>query len=105
MNGKTATRHSTRLAVVLFYLAIQSLDVLTTYIGLRRGAAEANLLPRWLLDNHGEAAMYLFKAVLVLAVLLLVVRLQHHYPNLWTALRVTNVMMVVVVAINLLAVV
>jgi hypothetical protein len=91
--------------IVAIFLALQALDVLTTYLGLRRGASEANLLPRWIMDNHGEFFMYVAKAAVVLGALLLVVALQGRVPRLWRAIQVANVVMLLVVSINLLALV
>lgn len=94
-----------RLYVIVLYLALQTLDVVTTFVGLRRGAMEANFVPRWFLDNLGEATMYAFKVALVLGVLLVVLRVQSQFPHVWLAIRVVNVLMMLVVAINLLAIV
>ena len=94
-------RLADKLYVVGLYLVLQSLDAFTTYVGLRRGAEEANLLPRWLLEHYGELGMFAFKVALVLGILLLVVKLQRRFPVVWLAVRVINVLMLVVIAINL----
>jgi hypothetical protein len=94
----------TKLTIVALFLLLQTLDILTTYAGLRAGAQEANVLPAWLLATHGEAAMYAVKAVLVLAVLGVVLWLDGRL-HLWPALRITNVLMIGVVALNLTALV
>lgn len=103
MNERPLT--ADKALIVGLYLFLQALDILSTFFGLRRGAYEANLLPGWLLQNYGEASMYLFKVLLVLGVLFAVVRLQRAFPHVWVALRLVNVMMLMVLMVNLMAIV
>ncbi|MHB9091695.1 MAG: DUF5658 family protein [Chloroflexota bacterium] len=104
MIAKRSLRAADKALVIALYLVLQGLDVLTTFVGLRRGAYEANLLPGWLIQHYGEASMYLFKVLLVLGVLFVVVCLQRPFPRVWLAVRVVNVMMVLVLAVNLMTI-
>ncbi|MDA8219169.1 MAG: DUF5658 family protein [Dehalococcoidales bacterium] len=96
---------TTRLSIMGLFVLLQSLDILTTYLGLRNGAREINVLPSWLLGNAGEMVMYAFKACLVLLVLTLVLSLEYRFPRIWLALRIVNVLMIFVLGLNLLAIV
>ena len=104
MAGNRTLRPTEKALIVGLYLLLQALDIFSTYLGLRRGAYEANLLPGWLLQHFGEIAMYMFKGILVVGVLFVVVRLQRHFPHVWLAVRLVNVMMVFVLLANLIAI-
>ncbi|MHB1131745.1 MAG: DUF5658 family protein [Chloroflexota bacterium] len=86
---------------MIAFLAIQSADIITTAISLRRGAMEANLLPGWILSHFGEFGMYSFKALVACFVLFTVVRLSGRFRRLWVALRIVNIVMIPVLLINL----
>lgn len=95
-----ALRASGKLSLVIVFLTLQFGDIVTTAISFRRGAVEANALPGWLLHTWGEWGMYAFKALLVLAVLYVIIRLQYRFPRIWLSLRIINVIMVFVLLIN-----
>lgn len=64
------------LVLLILFVAIQALDVWTTAVALKRGASEANFLPRRLFERFGfwpvalgiKAAIIGFSAWLSLAV-------------------------------------
>jgi hypothetical protein len=95
-----ALRASGKLTLVVVFLLLQFGDIVTTAISFRRGAVEANALPGWLLGNWGESGMYTTKALVVLAALYAILRLQHRFPRIWLSLRIINVVMVLVLLIN-----
>ncbi|MEE8471330.1 MAG: DUF5658 family protein [Dehalococcoidia bacterium] len=63
------------IGLVYILLALNALDVLTTYIGLQLGAVEANPLVSGLMGGVGEAATYVIKISVVLAAALLLCKL------------------------------
>lgn len=84
------------------FLLLQGLDILTTFVGLRNGAVEANPFAAWVMSSYGEFVMYGLKAALVLAVLAVVLLTERVAPRVWLAMRTVNVIMLVVVMINLM---
>lgn len=82
------------------YLLLQTLDVATTMVALRLGATEGNPVARYILETYGEPVLLVWKAAVVVGVLLVVLALQRRYAGLWFALRVVNVFMAVVVMLN-----
>ena len=95
---------NTRRYVLALFLVLQLADVLTTALGLRNGAVEANPAAAWLLSVHGELAVYAVKALIVVGVVALVLVVQRRYGRVWYALRASNVLYVLVVAINATAI-
>lgn len=95
----------TRRYVLALFLVLQALDVLTTAAGLRNGAVEANPAAAWLLAVHGELAVYAVKALIVAGVVALVLATERFAPRVWHALRICNVLYVLVVAVNATAIV
>ena len=92
---------STQLWCLALYAILQSLDLVTTAHGLSNGiTVEANPLAASLLE-HGLWLMLAAKALVVLAVALVVVRLSVRYRRLWSALWIGNGFYVLVVLINI----
>lgn len=73
----------------------------STYLALQAGLPEGNYLPSLLLDNGGEASMYLFKATTSLLVMVAVIRLSPRYRRVWYSIHAANVILVVTVLLNL----
>ena len=94
----------TALVIACLFALLQSLDVLTTALGLRNGAVEANPLAAGLLAGHGELALYGAKLLVAGLVLGAVCLLDGHLRRVWLAPRVANAVYVAVVAVNLTAV-
>jgi hypothetical protein len=90
---------SMHTAVTLF-AALTLLDIASTYIGLQLGFSEANRLAAALLASGGEAAMFLFKAVISLAVIAMVIRLSPRYVRLAYGLYAANGVLGLVVLSN-----
>ena len=91
----------TRITIACLFVLLQTLDVLTTYYGLRAGAIEANPLAAWGMAVYGEPAVYAVKLLAALGVLGVVVALRR--PRLWLAPRIANALMLLVVMVNLTA--
>lgn len=89
-------------------ILLQSLDVLTTAIGLRLGLPESNPLMASVLFEHSELAMYGAKAVLVGVIIFAIAKLRQRYrvwPLLftaafWTALAVLNNTVAIAAVLN-----
>ncbi len=84
------------------FLLLQSLDVATTFIGLRAGLYEANALAAWLGLKLGTWALYGWKGFAVSLFLLLLLLLQTRYPQVWLAVRLSAAVLLVAVSFNVL---
>ena len=80
-------------------------DIASTYLGLQFGFTEANRLAAALLANGGEAAMFLFKAVISLMVIAMVIRLSPRYAGLTHGLYVANGVLGLIVLCNVVQII
>lgn len=87
------------LAAMLFAV-LQFGDIVSTHVGLHSDLSEANPVASGLFSAAGEGSTYAFKLALVTAFLVLVCLLEVRYPRIWRAVRVTNVVMLLVVLTN-----
>ena len=71
VTGHTHIRAHDHMWPVYLLLALTAMDVLTTYVGLRLGAVEANPLVSGLMSEVGETATYAIKVSVILAAALL----------------------------------
>ncbi|MCL5256431.1 MAG: DUF5658 family protein [Chloroflexi bacterium] len=94
----------TQFTLVILFAATQLLDIITTRLGLQRGATEGNFIPSLILASHGQAGMYLSKLVIVCLILAVVVLLSTRYKHLWQAIRIINVITCLVVISNMVAI-
>lgn len=62
--------------LAVLWLALNALDVLTTYIGLRLGGLEANPIVAGLMARSGELATYGLKLLIALMVVTLLYKLK-----------------------------
>ncbi len=85
-----------------FFMVLQALDLITTFMGLQAGLNEGNSIAVWLSGHLGTWALYGWKVVGVTLFLGLLAALHQRYPGVWAALRVATVLMMVAVSINLL---
>ncbi len=86
---------------VTLFAALTLADIVSTYIGLQLGFTEANRFAAALLASGGEAAMFLFKAAISLAVIGVVILLSPRYARLAYGLYVANGFLGLVVFSNL----
>jgi len=93
--------HGFRSAILLFTF-LSLLDVATTHLALRAGMVEANWIPSMLLIVGGEPAMYLFKVVATLAVVVTVAGFGPHFRRLRFGLKAANLLLGLVVISNTL---
>ena len=85
-----------RIAIFAFVL-MQSMDILTTYVGLRSGLAEANPTMAVVQMLHGEMAMYLFKGVMAFGAILLGIKayqMKRSSLAMWIGVALTSVAVV-----------
>jgi len=104
MSSFTLGRPFPRPSLTLF-VALQSLDILTTLIGLQMGAAEGSMFVSRLMHAGPVAALLIAK---ILAVFLVAVALRLRRPrivvilNYWCAIVVTwNLMMIAITAFRM----
>lgn len=90
--------------LIAAWLVLQTLDVVTTAIGLRIGLVEANALAAGLLARYGELAVYSLKALVTFAVIGIILLLQHRYARIWLGLKIVSVYMCLVVALNIISI-
>ncbi len=102
MRIRPAQRMAPWPQVVVAFIGLNLLDLVSTSLGISRGLSEANLLPSLLLGVGGSPALYGFKAATVLLVVAIVMRLGPRYPRLRQTLWVSNLLLGMVVALNLL---
>ena len=79
------------LWLVYVLLGLQSLDVLTTHVGLQMGAVEANPVVAGLMGGIGEAAAYAIKMTVVLAAALVLCKLGKPQALKWLNLGMAGV--------------
>jgi len=87
------------IAIWLF-IVLNILDVAITYLGLRAGLPEGNVLTAMVLARYGEWSMYGLKAAVIVLVVGGLMRFGRHHIGLRKGLVVINGMMVLVVASN-----
>src|SRR5437660_1384015 len=91
---------SLKIGLGLLFLA-QSLDVVTTLIGLHLGIPEGNPVMNLVLHRQGELAMYGLKVALVAAAILLIGSLRWPSQRVWPLLLIMTLPAIVVVISNL----
>ena len=108
--GKTwagAAQHTVgsrkRVLLIGVWLALQTLDALTTALGLRAGLSEGNGIAASLLARYGELGAYGLKALVTFAVLACILLLHRRYARLWLGLKIISAYMCLVVALNILS--
>lgn len=77
------------LIYILVFLNI--LDILTTHIGLKTGASEANPIMSGLISELGEAFTYCIKLTIVLVAALVIFKLGNHQSLILLCLGMTAV--------------
>lgn len=88
-------------AAVTLFAALNLLDMVSTYFALQAGLAEGNRVPSMLLSMGGEPAMYLFKALVSLLVIVAVLRLSPYFRRLGYGLHAANGVLALIVLLNL----
>lgn len=90
-----------RNAVAAFVLVMLQLgDVISTHVGLHAGLQEVNPLASRLFSTAGVGSTYGLKLALITVFLLLICLLEPRFPRIWRAVRITNVIMLLVVLLN-----
>jgi hypothetical protein len=90
---------------VTLFAGLTLLDIASTYLGLQLGFTEANRLAAALLASGGEAAMFLFKAVISLVVIAMVIQLSPRYAKLAYGLYAANGVLGLVVLSNVVQII
>jgi len=89
-------------AILGGFLGFQSLDALTTHLGLALQHLEVNALMRPVIANHGELAAFAVKGAAVGVLLATLMLLQHSKPRVWQAFRVAAWVTALAVTINVI---
>lgn len=92
-----------RMILIAVWLALQTLDAVTTAFGLRAGLSEGNGLAASLMARYGEFGAYGLKALVTLVVLGCILLLQRRYARVWLGLKIVSVYMSFVVALNIVS--
>jgi len=90
--------------LIAAWLVLQTLDAVTTAIGLRAGLVEGNGIAAGLLARYGELGAYGFKALITFAVIGGILLLQRRYARIWLGLKIISVYMCLVVALNMISI-
>ena len=89
-------------AILGGFLGFQSLDALTTHLGLALQHLEVNALMRPVIANRGELAAFAVKGAAVGVLLATLMLLQHRKPRVWQAFRVAAWVTALAVTINVI---
>ena len=97
MIGRIARVHSLETVhrMIILWLVLNAFDVLTTIVGLRLGALEANPLTAGLIASTGEVATYTVKLLVALVVVGLLCKLGRRLLLKWV-----NMVMAVIIVSN-----
>ncbi len=91
---------SAQAAILGGFLGFQSLDAVTTHLGLGLQHLEINALMRPLITAHGELAAFAVKGTAVAVLLAALMLLQRRKPRVWQAFRVAAWVTALAVTIN-----
>ena len=89
-------------ALLLAFLLAQSLDILSTHVGLAHGAVEVNPVGSRILAHFGEPGLYAFKTMAVSAMVLAIVRVGSRGRGVRRTLVALTVLVSAVVLLNVL---
>lgn len=97
MIGRIARVHSLETVhrVIILWLVLNAFDVLTTFVGLRLGAIEANPIAAGLIASSGEVAAYSLKLLFALVAVALLCKLGRQPLVKWA-----NMVLAAVVVFN-----
>lgn len=93
---------SGQASILTVFLGFQSLDAITTHLGLGLNHVELNLVMRPVMLAHGELAAYAVKGIAVAMLLAALMLFQSRRPRVWQAFRVAGWMSAFGVLINVL---
>jgi hypothetical protein len=71
--------------ILVGFCTAQLLDITTTHIGLHQGRQELNGLAAWVIEHHGELAVYGIKLFLVSVLLGFLFLVGRRRPSIWNA--------------------
>lgn len=74
-----------QLLVLTAFLGFQTLDLITTHLGLGRQHVEMNQVMAPVIAVHGELVAYAIKATAIAILLAVLMLLQRQKPRVWTA--------------------
>ncbi len=93
--------HRSQLVILSSFLAFQTLDAITTHLGLGLRHPEINQIMASVLSGQGELVAYALKGITVGILLAILMLLRHNRPRVWQAFYVAAWLSAAVVIANL----